>query len=271
MCPKRSILLATVNIIFVISATSGSDCRASDPPEASCAVSNGYQMVCVCFPFGGGCWCSCPPEADRIDGVCQPKPTKIGERCIGLDSCSEITGAFCNLTATTCQCNQNTHPANNLEYCISPPTILDDKCSDFAPCEPTIVGSECQNVNNEFQCKCVPDTFPNGNRNACFSIPKKIGDNCSQYNPCSEIPSAVCVYNAEKIEPTCQCPAHYTDDGVRCLPTRIGLKCSYGSPCEIIERASCFGTPDVAICLCLWNIPNDSLTECLEFELNKST
>lgn len=267
MCSKRLVFLTIVNLIF--STAAGSNCSSNDPPELACAVNNGYQMVCVCFPFGGGCWCSCPPEADMIDDTCRPKPTKIGEHCVNVNSCSAISGAICNFSSNTCQCTSNTYPANNLESCISPPITLDDNCSDFAPCEPTILGSICQQISNdEFQCKCALNSLPNGNRNACFPTPTKIGDNCSPFNPCSEIPSAVCVQSAENIEPTCECPSYY-DHGVnedRCLPTRIGLKCSSGSPCEKIERASCFGSPEVAICLCLWNIPNLSLTECLHLE-----
>lgn len=269
MCIKRLIILATVNLILVINTASGSNCSRDDPPEVACEVNNGHQMVCVCFPFGGGCWCSCPPVAEMIDGACQPKPTKIGERCINFSSCSEISGAICDGTSSTCQCTPNTYPTNNLESCISAPIILDDACSDFALCEPTIIGSRCQQTSNyEYQCKCVPDSFSNGNRNACFPTPRKIGDYCSQFNTCSEIPSAICVENVENFEPTCECPSYY-DHGLnkeRCLPTRIGLKCCDGSPCEKIKGASCFGAPEVAICLCLWNIPNLSLTKCLHLE-----
>jgi len=268
MSSKCVILSVLLNLIFVVTSSS-SNCDRNDPPEVACDVNNGYQMICECIPFGGGCWCSCPPEADMIDGACQTKPNRIGEQCINFNSCSMIPGAICDGTSNTCECRPNTFPTNNLASCILPPRILDDECSDFAPCEPTIVGSRCQQIsNNDFQCKCVNDSFPNGNRSACYPTPRQIGDICSQFNPCSAIPSAVCVENVEYIEPTCECPDFYVH-GVNketCLPTRIGLGCSDGSPCEKIERASCFGAPEVAICLCLWNIPNLSLTECLPFE-----
>jgi len=269
MGSKRLIFLATVNLIFIINTSSGSNCNRNDLPEVACEINNGYQLICECLPFGGGCWCSCPPETEMIDGTCHTKPNRIGERCISFNSCSKIPGAICNATSSTCQCTPNTYPANNLASCIPSPNILGDKCSEFAPCETTIIGSECQQISdNYFQCECVADSLPNRNSTACYHIPTKIGDNCSQFNPCSSIPSAVCVENVENIEPTCECPNHYVhgENMERCLPSKIGLKCSDRSPCEKIERASCFGAPEVAICLCLWNIPNLSLTECLPFE-----
>lgn len=274
MANHTTLIVQFLTLLFIVSSAQETNrCNINLPPETACPISNGFQEFCHCLPFGGGCWCTCPPQSENVDGNCYVKPTKIGESCNFFDSCNQISNAVCNTTTETCQCRNELFPSNDLQSCIAAPTMIDDTCSNFAPsCEDHVPGSSCQPISgSDYQCKCLTDRFPNVDDTKCFPKPKVVGDFCSVVNPCDQIPSAACVGATDGNvidEPTCQCPLQYVPNTERnrCLPTKIGVRCTEGSPCEKIEGAQCFGRADIAICLCLWTIPNIELTKCLKME-----